>query len=232
MKRTAIILMISTFLIISVLAGWAQVRKQTQPAMKVERPSPEAQLLSIQKVRGPQMMTFFNKQITIEGFYYDGSIPMVIDDIKRVYVDTPLPPDSYVPIVGPKPAGLKSGDKISLTGMLLKPTPQDHPSVQREPVILRIERLEQLKILKPSSISFRPFPEFRPYQPPVDLPDRYAVLIAGGWNPANNHIRYWNDLKTMYNILRSNGYAAQRIYVIYADGVPRDSSMPVHYSAT
>ncbi|MEO0228313.1 MAG: C13 family peptidase [candidate division WOR-3 bacterium] len=36
----------------------------------------------------------------------------------------------------------------------------------------------------------------------------------------------------MYNILRSNGYAAQRIYVIYADGTPRDASMPVHYSAT
>lgn len=67
---------------------------------------------------------------------------MVIDDINRVYVDTPLPPDSYVPIVGPKPAGLKMGDKISLTGTLLKPTSLNHPSVQREPVILRIERLE------------------------------------------------------------------------------------------
>jgi hypothetical protein len=228
MKRTAIILTISIFLIIFVMAGWGQVQKPTQPPQKA---TPSIQLLSISKVRGPEMAKFLNKQVTIEGFYYDGSIPMVIDDIKRVYVDTPLPPESYVPIVGPKPAGLKLGDKVSLTGTLLKPTPQDHPSIQREPVILRIERLEQLKILQSSSISFRPLPEFRPYQPPVDLPDRYAVLISGGGDPANNHIRYWNDLKTMYNILRSNGYAAQRIYVIYADGVPRDSSIPVHYRA-
>lgn len=177
------------------------------------------------------MMAFLNKQVTVEGFYYDGSIPMVIDDIKRVYVDTPLPPESYLPIVGPKPSGLKLGDKISITGMLLKPTAQEHPSVQGESVIIRIERLEQLKVLQPSSISIRPFPEFTLHQPLTDLPDRYAVLIAGGASPANNHIRYWNDLKTMYNILRSNGYAAQRIYVIYAGGVGRDTTMPVHYSA-
>jgi hypothetical protein len=228
MRRMGIILTV-VVLVLGVVDAWAQVQKPPQPAYKI---APSAQLLSISKVRGAEMTKFLNKQVTIEGFYYDGSIPMVIDDIKRVYVDTPLPPESYVPVVGPKPAGLKLGDKVSLTGTLLKPTPQDHPSVQREPVIIRIERLEQLKILKPSSMSFRPFPEFRPYQPPVDLPDRYAVLIAGGASPANNHGRYWNDLKTMYNILRSNGYATQRIYVIYADGTPRDTSMPVHYSAT
>jgi len=92
--------------------------------------------------------------------------------------------------------------------------------------------VEQFKVLQPSSISFRSFPEFQLFRPPADLPDRYAVLIAGGANSASNHVRYWNDLKTMYNILRSNGYAAQRIYVIYADGVGRDTTMPVHYRAT
>jgi len=234
MRKIRIILAISIFLFTAAMTGWAQIQKH-QPGSKIFpkiEPKPAVQALSISKVRGPEMMTFLNKQVTIEGFYYDGSIPMVIDDIKRVYVDTPLPPESYVPIVGPKPAGLKLGDKISLTGMLLKPTPQDHLSVQGESVIIRIERVEQFKVLQPSSISFRSFPEFQLFRPPADLPDRYAVLIAGGANSASNHVRYWNDLKTMYNILRSNGYAAQRIYVIYADGVGRDTTMPVHYRAT
>jgi hypothetical protein len=61
---------------------------------------------------------------------------------------------------------------------------------------------------------------------------KYAVLIAGGANPGNNHVRYWNDLSTMYGILRANGYKAADIYVLYADGTARDASMPVNYSAT
>ncbi|MEO0228314.1 MAG: hypothetical protein ABIL70_09735 [candidate division WOR-3 bacterium] len=196
MKRKGIILTISIFIFVVTMMAWGQIQKH-QPNSKIfpkAETKPIIQVLSISKVRGPERMSFINKQITIEGFYYDGSIPMVIDDIKRVYVDTPLPPESYIPIVGPKPMGLKVGDKISITGTLLKPTPQDHPSVQGESVIIRIEKLEQLKILTPSSISFRPLPEFKPYEPPVDLPGRYAVLIAGGVSPANNHVRYWNDL--------------------------------------
>ncbi len=234
MRKIIVICGIFFFFFAAVIGVTAQI--QQQPGSKIFpkiEPKPAVQALSISKVRGPEMKTFLNKQVTIEGFYYDGSIPMVIDDIKRVYVDTPLPPESYVPIVGPKPPGIKMGDKISITGTLLKPTTKDHPSVQRESVIIRIEKLDQLKILQPSSIPiFRLRAESKPYRPPVDLPDRYAVLIAGGWNPASNHVRYWNDLATMYDILRSTGYAAQNIYVIYADGVPRDSSMPVHYSAT
>jgi len=231
MRKIGIFLTISIFLFIAVMAAMAQVKKQ-MPESKTMKVEPTIQLLSISKVKSPEMKTFLNKQVTIEGFYYDGSIPMVIDDIRRVYVDTPLPPDSYVPIVGPKPSGLKMGDKISITGTLLKPTPKDHPSVQKESVVIRIEKMEELKILQPSSLHIRTFPELRPSRPSADLPGRYAVLIAGGASHGSNHVRYWNDLKTMYNILRSNGYAAQRIYVIYADGVGRDSSMPVHYRAT
>ncbi len=79
MRRLKIVSAIVFFLFVAVIGAPAQVRKQAQPAMKVERPT--TQLLSISKVRGPEMTKFVNKQVTIEGFYYDGSIPMVIDDI-------------------------------------------------------------------------------------------------------------------------------------------------------
>ena len=48
---------------------------------------------------------------------------------------------------------------------------------------------------------------------------KYAVLLSGGYNPPNNHIRYWNDIAFVYKTLRSKyGYKADNIYVLYADG--------------
>lgn len=82
MRRMGIILTVVVLVLVLVVVGaWAQVQKPPQPASKIES---SAQLLSIFKVRGPEMTMFLNKQVTIEGLYYDGSIPMVIDDIKEV----------------------------------------------------------------------------------------------------------------------------------------------------
>ena len=48
---------------------------------------------------------------------------------------------------------------------------------------------------------------------------KYAVLISGGFNAYNNHIRYWNDIAFLYRTLRDKyGYKAENIYVLYADG--------------
>lgn len=52
---------------------------------------------------------------------------------------------------------------------------------------------------------------------------KYAVLISGGYNPVNNHIRYWNDISFIYKTLRNKyGYKASNIYVLYADGLSPD----------
>jgi hypothetical protein len=67
---------------------------------------------------------------------------------------------------------------------------------------------------------------------PVSGGKRYALLIGGGMNPANNHVRYWNNLWQMYHILISAGYAPEDIRVAYAFGVPRAAGMPVQYPAT
>ena len=71
---------------------------------------------AIMNVRGVEAVKLIGKQVAVDGFYYDGSIPMIVDDIRRVLVDMVMPPDSYVPIVGPRPKGVKSGDRISLKG--------------------------------------------------------------------------------------------------------------------
>ncbi len=57
--------------------------------------------------------------------------------------------------------------------------------------------------------------------PPAGLtPDKcYAVIISGGMDPSNNHIRYWNDCQAIYNALTYEyGYLDSHIYVLMSDG--------------
>ena len=47
----------------------------------------------------------------------------------------------------------------------------------------------------------------------------YAVIISGGYNAYNNHIRYWNDCQAIYSTLVNEyGYLDSHIYVLISDG--------------
>jgi hypothetical protein len=49
--------------------------------------------------------------------------------------------------------------------------------------------------------------------------ERWAVLMNGGYNSGNNHIRYWNDLSNIYAALDSvYGYQDDHIIVLCSDG--------------
>jgi len=48
--------------------------------------------------------------------------------------------------------------------------------------------------------------------------NRYAVIISGGWDQYNNHVRYWNDCAFFYNTLKQHGFLSDHITVLYADG--------------
>jgi hypothetical protein len=84
----------------------------------------------------------------VEGFYYGETIPMIVDDIKRIYVDTPIPEDAYLPIVGPIPPGLKTGDRVAVTGVVSRPESGDPPQVAREKTILRVRDTRQIRVLE------------------------------------------------------------------------------------
>lgn len=48
---------------------------------------------------------------------------------------------------------------------------------------------------------------------------QYAVLINGGYDQYNNHIRYWGDLAYIYTtLIQDYGYSDGKIYVLNSDG--------------
>lgn len=53
---------------------------------------------------------------------------------------------------------------------------------------------------------------------PANMGNEYAILISGGYNPINNHARYWNDIGESYLMLKKYGYRDENIIVFYADG--------------
>ena len=49
---------------------------------------------------------------------------------------------------------------------------------------------------------------------------RWAVLMNGGYNAGNNHVRYWNDLSNIYiTLVDVYGYPDENIIVLCSDGL-------------
>lgn len=50
--------------------------------------------------------------------------------------------------------------------------------------------------------------------------NKYAVIISGGYNKPNNHVRYWNDCSFVFKTLVNKyGYDDANIYVLMSDGI-------------
>lgn len=184
-------------------------------------------------LRSPETLKLLGKPVEFEGFYYDGSIPMILDSMERVRVNLVIPDDAYIPIVGKVPSTLKMGDKISVKGVLTRPTASDPKWARGESAVIRLSSESDIKVISKTGIVSPIIQKFKVRDDLIKLlAFDYAILIVGGANPASNHQRYWNELKTTYTALKARGLSDDNIYVIYADGTPRDNSVVVDYSAT
>lgn len=62
--------------------------------------------------------------------------------------------------------------------------------------------------------------------------EKYAVIISGGINKDNNHVRYWNDCSMTYQILtKIYGYKKKNIFTYMADGVDPEVDMSIGISS-
>ncbi|MGI6792475.1 hypothetical protein [Aminivibrio sp.] len=52
----------------------------------------------------PAILSQTGRKVSLSGFYYGGSVPMIIDDISRTDYNMELPEGSFIPLEGP-PSG-------------------------------------------------------------------------------------------------------------------------------
>jgi hypothetical protein len=190
--------------------------------------------VTIESLKGPEGSNYIGRKVTIEGIFVSDSLPMLVTDLERVKENSPIPDDQYIVLMGNKAGEIDPGEyggaRLKLTGVVHALEGADEASEYMGEYVgievLSYEFIERLEIYNPEIVHFTIHPTF-------SQPNRYAILFSGGSSPADNHVRYWNDLKFMYStLINKYGYPAENIAVLYANGKGRDNQMPVHYSAT
>jgi hypothetical protein len=193
------------------------------------RPSVPAEDVPIQitELKGPNWQGYIGKRATIEGFFAEASpnLFLLVSSLDYLAINAPIPNEKFVRISGTLPEDLlaNSGARMYIKG------------------VVRSANGDELSLLEYNSfmvvqLAAKPWREYLVSIAIGTILGRsidYAVLISGGWDSGNAHLRYWNDLKCMYSILINRYYYKPRnIYVIYKDGVAADTEMPVNYSAS
>jgi hypothetical protein len=180
-----------------------------------------------------------SKKVTVEGYYWNETTPMLVSDMKLLNINTPIPDDKYILLNGKGVDALKGKDNYQ--GAKVRITiPMDSKMGSRglgQPFVITDL---PLIIAKPTSGIYIPTPidwcQRYPHLCKIDVlkfSKNYAILYSGGVNAGNAHLRYWNDLKFMYTTLKNKyGYTDDRIIVIYKDGVAQDAGMTVDYAAS
>ncbi len=209
--------------------------------MGCQTPTPQpaaVEVIPIHELKGPEWERFLDQTVTVEGVFVRDPLPMLVTDLDVVLKNQRMPEDCYILLVGDAAEGI---DPDEYGGHLLRVTGQVNAAggsgeggdEDKEPpkyaVLAHIEyaMLERLVAYSPKILEMRVL-----YDPNPD-PTRYAILFSGGIDAANNHTRYWNDLKFMYKTLVGTlKFPKNNIAVLYADGKALDKDMPVHYSAT
>lgn len=80
-------------------------------------------------------------------------------------------------------------------------------SIIKESMFIKTPSMEEMEMINMSIISKEYNPQYAPLQltykkaRTTSMDNFYAVIISGGGNKANNHIRYWNDCAYIYQTL-------------------------------
>jgi len=177
----------------------------------------------------PKLLESLNKQVSLEGYYYNGAIPMIVDDMDRVRAKAPLPSSCYVPIVGGVPSSVHSGDRITISGTLFKPGTGENESIRGESAAIRISGASAVSLVNSTKrLNVEAVNAAVTLTPATPVAGKYAVLMGGGYNPASEGICFRNGILAAKQLLLSKGYPPGNIYVLYYNGtVPWGGLAPV-----
>jgi hypothetical protein len=129
---------------ILVLGGWLTGQP---PVPKETRPSPSIPMPTLPAIRTMELLKHLNQQVTVEGYFYDGSIPMLVDDFEKIRVNALLTPASYLPLVGRK-LNLKWGDHVKIKGLLVP----GKPPLAHESAVLRLKASTRVEVIQASPL--------------------------------------------------------------------------------
>ena len=225
-KKTSIALVCVSIIVVVLLLSYLNVL----PLFDILFP-PEVEGATIEEIKASPG-DYVGARVKVQGFYICGDAPLLCTDFSYYFSNQPLPDLNYIVLIGKTPPGKYMGYELEVTGTLKEYDVGDPANVADEPIMIYVSEYTPLTTEPALPVSLEVVYKFEP-QAFVQQHRGFAVLISGGIRPAKNYQRYWNDLRFMYDILVNDyGYDPDRIYVLYADGVGRDASVPVDHAAT
>jgi hypothetical protein len=248
MKRWKCLLVLIVAVVCAGASALHAQRRAPRPVMgPTKGTAPSAGVVSIGEAKGVRRLQLLDKRVTLEGFYFNESVPMLVEDMDLTLRNAPLPPGSYVVLSGPAPEGVSPGDRIQVQGSLRQPG-RRHPTwMQSEKAVLDLGAGAEATVLaratkprkaaSPTRIETAPPPRAMSARsralPKPGPPSKYALLICGG-EGENYHwrFRYSIEMIRMYNFLRDHGYTPSSIVVLYGNGADLHASVQCDGPAT
>ncbi|MFB6340360.1 C13 family peptidase [Saccharicrinis sp. FJH62] len=187
--------------------------------------------------------------VRLQGTYVDANAVYLVDDASILMINTPMKEESYLRLdpgsVEKYSNGVETGQIIEVKGVVVE---FDSEEDQINAEHLGKAYVRGLKLIEFPKITGKTDYDLTYITPGISIcalnpvlcekigdtfkADEYALLYSGGANAANNHSRYWNDLKFMYlTLINVYDYDPDHIRVVYANGTAEDSEMPVDFAA-
>jgi hypothetical protein len=203
--------------------------------------------LSIGNIKSVEFEKHLGHRVRVKGYFVDKPTPMLVTDLKWLNINSPIPESEYILLSGKGVTDLPRepfyGAEVVVSGVV-----SVRKSMEVELMRRKFGAMVGIELICPDPpIITKPpidgiiIPElydlcrFNPklcLRPPRLYPRKYALLVSGGINSWNAHIRYWNDLKFMNSTLHNQyGFDHKNIVVAYKDGGAEDTDMTVDYAA-
>lgn len=186
---------------------------------------------------------YIGQRVRVKGYYSQRSIPMLVADYREVVTNEPLPRHSYVPInTATSDRELTSeqeGYTLIVEGIVREQpheTPQSNTDttgwgdntnlkadvgIVKSNIRIEVKSVEILELDPNVSkyITKTPNEFIRPSSKTSKRDCRFAVILSGGINKANNHDRYWDGVVQTYQAMNGSfNIPDDQIYVNYFHG--------------
>ena len=172
--------------------------------------------------------------VNVVGYYTNPDYYFLLDFYGDWDKDTPLPAQSYLVLENVLPPdSAQNGGYVLVKGIVhYVSNPGSYHS--EDSLIIHVNSLSTEVFYRgmgsAAKSGFREEGKIIEYEikgPTECDPCKFAVLISGGVDAANNHSKYWENLVALYKFKVDNqGYCPENVHVHYYDGVARDARIP------
>ena len=168
------------------------------------------------------------------GYYTNPGYYFMLNFYGDWNMDRPMPAQSYLVLTGTLPPDSAQNGGYLLVRGIVHYVSNPNPYHPEDSLIIHLNALQvHVYYAGAGSSGKSGYPvkgqnvEYEIKSPLACDSCKFAVLISGGVDEANNHSKYWENLVALYKYkVENEGYCPANVHVHYYDGVGRDGRIP------